>query len=275
MLLKVEVITEGGSLLSLPLQDASGGYIVEEIEGLDPVKTTVSTSSFATLDGTQYQASRREARNVVMKLGYEPNYAIGESVQTLRSRLYGFLMPKSFVKLRFYISTGLTVDIDGMVESFETSLFSKTPQVSISIICFDSDFYDPTPITVNMLASPPGVGVTDSINYTGTIETGVLVSFKANRALNGFTIVHNDIKRVGEVLTYVGPLVNGNVVNINTNPGKKSASLSGGGSVLHRLSPESTWFRLHRGNNTFSGLVTTAGTSVPYTVTYINKYGGL
>lgn len=275
MLLKVEVITEGGSLLSLPLQDVSGGYIVEEIEGLDPVKTTVSTSSFATLDGTQYQASRREARNIVMKLGYEPNYAIGESVQTLRSRLYGFLMPKSFVKLRFYISTGLTVDIDGMVESFETSLFSKEPQVSISIICFDSDFYDPTPITVDLTATPPGSGITETINYAGTIETGVLVSFKTNRALNGFTVFHYDPKGASEALLYVGPLVAGNVVNINTNPGKKSALLVGGGSVLHRLGPDTAWFRLHRGINQFSALVTSLGTNVPYSVTYINKYGGL
>ncbi len=60
MLIKVEARTSSGALLILPLDDVSSGYVVEEIEGLDPVKATLVSSSFAQADGEQYHT-----RNVI------------------------------------------------------------------------------------------------------------------------------------------------------------------------------------------------------------------
>ena len=60
MLTRVEVRNDHGNLLNLSLQEILGGFIVEEIQGLDPVAATIVSSSFAQLDGEQYQSSRRE-----------------------------------------------------------------------------------------------------------------------------------------------------------------------------------------------------------------------
>jgi hypothetical protein len=57
MLTGVEVRTIQDNLLALSLDDPSSGFIIEEIEGLDPVKASVVSSSFATMDGEQYQFS--------------------------------------------------------------------------------------------------------------------------------------------------------------------------------------------------------------------------
>src|SRR5262245_38075871 len=124
MLTKVEVRPVSGLLLTLELDDATSGFIVQDIDGLDPVKATIVSSTFANLDGAQFQSSKREPRNIVMTLGLEPDY-INQSVRDLRSALYPFFMPKSFISMRFFMSDGLTVDISGYVESMETSLFSK------------------------------------------------------------------------------------------------------------------------------------------------------
>src|SRR5690606_20585056 len=123
MLTRVDVVTPRGEVLALPFQDISGGYVIHDIDGLDPVRATISSSSFAQLEGAQYQNAQREARNLIFKLGFEPDYATTD-VRGLRSELYRFLMPKSEVLFRFYIDDVLFVEIAGRVEAFEAPLFT-------------------------------------------------------------------------------------------------------------------------------------------------------
>ncbi len=99
MLVSLEVITRQFQSLLLPLNEVLNGFAVESIEGLEPVKATLVSSSFAQIDGAQYHSSRREPRNIKLKMGLEPDY-VTDSVRDLRHRLYGFLMPKSEVTLR-------------------------------------------------------------------------------------------------------------------------------------------------------------------------------
>ena len=74
MLLKTLKVTNSrGFTLDLPLEDISGGFIVKGIEGLGPVKATLVSSSFANMDGEQYHSSRRKARNLIVKLGLDPD----------------------------------------------------------------------------------------------------------------------------------------------------------------------------------------------------------
>jgi hypothetical protein len=122
VLVRVEVRTSQGTLLVLPLDDVSDGLALEEVEGLDPVKATLNSSSFAGEDGEQYHSARRESRNIKFKIGLEPDY-VATSVRDLRKRLYAFFMPKTQVSLRFVMSDGLYVDILGRIETFDAPLF--------------------------------------------------------------------------------------------------------------------------------------------------------
>src|SRR6478752_4878357 len=126
MLTKVEVRTAQGILYTFPLYDYSDGYTVKDIDGLDPVKAELVFSTFAGQDESTFQSARRGNRNIILKLGYEPDYAL-TSVQALRAKLYNGFMPKSVVQLRFYEDTGLTVNISGRVESFDSPRFTKEP----------------------------------------------------------------------------------------------------------------------------------------------------
>jgi hypothetical protein len=110
MLTKVEVRASQGGFISLPLDDASSGYIVQSVEGLDPVKATLVSSSFAQQDGSKYQSSRRESRNIKLTLGLEPDW-VNDTVRSLRSRLYSTFMPKNAVDMTFLMSDGLEVGI--------------------------------------------------------------------------------------------------------------------------------------------------------------------
>lgn len=275
MLQTVEVRTIGGTLLTLPLEEVTNGLYIENVDGLDPVKASVVSSSFANMDGSQYQSSRREERNLKLTIGLDPDYTIDTpSVEVLRNRLYDFFMPKSEVKFRFILDTGLEVDIIGRVESFETPLFSAEPRVVISVICNDPDFIDVDPVPLS--GNTTSTTTTTTIEYAGTVETGIEFVLNVNRTLTAFTLYHQGPDGITRTFDFSANLVNGDVVKITTIRGKKSVTLTRGGTVsslLYAKSPQSFWIELSRGNNLFRAYAT--GAAIPYTLTYTTRYGGL
>lgn len=274
MLTLVEVRTDNGGLLQLPLGEISEGFIIEDITGLDPVKATLVTSSFASLDGVQFQSSRREARNIVVTLELQPDLNSG-SVQALRSRLYEFFMPEAKVNLRFILSEGLSVDIVGRVESFDSPRFTAEPKAVISLLCFLPDFFDATPVVLEDITSA-GSGIL-IVDYEGTVDTGVVFTLYPDRDISAVTLYQSRKDSDAASLSYVGALLAGDVLTISTVPSKKGAWLKRGSdpeiSVLNGVSPFSYWITLMPGENILKASV--EGVGVPYTIEYTTKYGGL
>jgi hypothetical protein len=273
MLQTLEVRTVAGTLLSMPLEEVSNGLFIENIDGLDPVKATVASSAFANMDGSQYQSSRREERNIKITIGLEPDYS-ADTVGALRNRIYDFFMPKSEVKLRFVHDDGLQVDIVGRVESCESTLFSRDPQMSISIICFDPDFLNLTPVTVTGNTTS---GTTETTyTYSGNVETGLVFTMNVNRTLTAFTLYMKGPDGTTKSFDFAASLVNGDVVTISTVKGDKFVSLLRGGttsSLLYGKTPQSTWLEFSKGDNKFRAYAT--GAAIPYSMTYVPRYGGL
>jgi hypothetical protein len=273
MLTKVEVRTPRGDLLVLELEDISDGLVIQDIGGLGPVKATLVSSSYASQDGSQYQSSRRDSRNITMQLGLRPDPTT-DTTRSLRKRLYNFFTTKTEVSLRFYLEDGLIVDISGRVESCEPAVFVQEPAVDISIMCFDPDFYDPTP---TLLTGNTTADSTETIEeYDGEIETGFVFTLNVNRTLSEFTIYHNLPNDTTRTLDFSSPLESGDVLVISTVSGNKGATLVRSGvtsSVLYAISPQSNWIDLEPGDN---GLrVYAEGAAIPYTIEYSTKYGGL
>lgn len=275
MLTMVEVRTPQGTLLSLPLADSSSGIEVRDIGGLEAVKATLASSSFANLPGAQFQSSHRETRNITMKLGLQP---VTGSVKSLRTMLYSFLMPESTVSLRFYDEDGTTVDIAGTVETFDSPLFSADPEASISIMCFQPDFVSTVPIVVS------GVSVSDSteivVTYNGSIKTGFeFVYTVAGHTVSEFTIYNRLPDGTTQSLDFQGGLAIGDVVTISTVTGDKSVTkvdhLGVGSSVLYAMTPQSTWLNLYPGDNHIRVYSTALEAGMDYQITYSEHYGGL
>lgn len=273
MLTKVEARNDQGVLLTLPLMDISEGFIIQDIEGLDPVKATLVSSSFANLDGEQYQSSRREKRNLLFTLGLEPNH-VDQTVKSLRTRLYGHFMPKSNVNFRFFSDDFPTVDISGRVESFEAPLFAKDPEAKLSLLCFNPDFYDSTPVLFN--GNTTSGTIETGIDYVGTVESGITFRLLVNRAISGFTIFVRSADNAIRALEFQSSLVAGDVVEINTSAGLKGATLTRAGiatSILYGISPYSNWVEMIPGVNNIRVVI--SGAAIPYTIQYTTKYGGL
>lgn len=273
MLTKVEVRNPAGNLLTLPLEDVSDGYILKDVEGLDPVKATIISSTFASLDGVQYQTARREARNLIVKLGLEPDYS-SSSVRALRSNLYNWFMTKAPVNLTFYDSDGLIVRIDGIVEDYVGPLFVKEPEAAVYITCPNPDLVELAPVT----GSGNTVSTTTEflITYNGSVETSIKFDLLLNRSLSAFTIYHRPPDNIIRSFDFMASLVNLDTLSIDTTVGQKAITLTRSGvqsSLLYGRQPGSAWFLLQPGVNHFRFYAT--GAAIPFNYSYTERHGGM
>jgi hypothetical protein len=247
-------------------------YQVAKIQGLDPVKANLTSSSYAGNDGEVFQNSKRAARNIVMEVDLDP--VEGQTYGELRQGLYTYFMPKNQVKLRFHTDTGLYLDTLGYVESFDVPIFDKDPQISISIMCYDPDLEDPRIVQIES-------GTVDDtevieIDYPGNVSTGTVVTLNINRELTDFTIYNSDEAGNTLQLDFTGALEDGDTLVISSRRGNKGITLTRTGiqsSYLYGRSAQSNWIELDRGLNNFR--IYAAGDPIPYVLEYVVRYGGL
>lgn len=273
MLDKVTITNKQGDALTVPFLDGADGLFIQEVEGLDPVNAVLVSSSFAQVDGEQHQASRREARFLVFKMGVDVSQIYG-SVTSLRRKLMNYLMPKAEVNLRLFSDDHPTVDIVGVVESFDWPLFVQEPEVTLSIKCHKPDFMDLVPVTLSMATDPAPLNTL--IEYSGSSETGFIFRLTVDRAISEFTMQHRTATNALSTLEFAEPLVAGDVLTISTVTGAKAITVNRSGSVsslMYGMSPYSNWINLFPGRNYLS--VVADGAPMNYTIEYVTRYGGL
>lgn len=269
---KLDVVTPSGSVLELPIANSPGGYIVEDIDGLDPTKAIFSSTIMALMDGEEYQASRGERRQITITLGYSMSHPT--SIRARRRALYQYFMSKAEVLLRFHDPDMGVVEITARVENVDAPMFTKDPKATIILVAFKPDFVaqEETVFTGGTTSASDA----SNILYEGSVESGFVFQMVANRAVSAFTIDHNQANGQGAQLSFQGALVAGDILEINTQEGSKGAWRTRAGvrtSVLASVSPGSDWVNLYPGVNSFR--VFTTGAAIPYTLTYRERFGGL
>lgn len=274
---KVEVTNLQGNLLAFTLDDISNGYVVEDVEGLGPVRATLVSSGFANLPGQQYQSSNRGTRNIVIKLGYAPNFGINETVRVLRTRLYDFFMPEEEVFLTFYMQDGLVVKTSGRVETCEPAIFTSEPRMDISILCFDPDLIEAEPVEIHDTFTTSDATFKD-IYVAGNLKVGLTsLRFTVPANTDEFTIYHTTPSGKLRTMLISASLLLGDVIDICTIPGQKSITLTRGNttsSLLWAVSPQSQWVLLEKGVNRFYLRVDVLESN-PVLIEFTNRYGGL
>lgn len=262
---------QNGTLL-LPLMDSSGGYSVQDVEGLGPVKATLVSSSLAQQDGAKLNNVRRESRNITMILGLESDF-VTNTVAQLRRQLYSYFSPKSEITFSVYEDDEFWGSTSAIVESCEPVMFSADPQVAISLICNDPDFYAPEVTSIDSFTVDDTS--TQTITYEGTTETGILFTLTFLEDATGITLNNTRPDGSLDLLELDGAFSNGDVLTINTNDSQKSLILSKAGhpqSVLSYLGTRSEWIKLQPGDNLFRAFYN--GTTTPFNLQYTAKFEG-
>lgn len=244
-----------------------------KITGLDPVKASVNTSPFGSIDGADYVGSSVLSRNIVLTVKPNPNWGT-HTYESLRKLLYLYFMPKAPTRLVFYSDHMTAVAIDGIVESIENDVFSKDPQFIVSIICPDPYFTALEGVVLTGLASDAPLPV----EYNGDIAAGIYVrvNFVSGTSPSSIAIQIGDASTSNFV---VGTGVDANqYFEMSSVPMQKFAqtvNLSSG-VITSRMSSVQegyTWPVLQPGTNLFD-IVTNAGVQ-NWELRYSERFGGL
>jgi hypothetical protein len=249
------------------------------IDGLGPVKGNVNTTPYGLVDGEVYFGTTIGKRNIVLTLGLNPNWS-DQTMASLRKLLYAYFMPKYATKLRFISDLLPDVEISGYVESFEPNIFSKDPQVQISIICPKPEFVAVSPTVVT---GTVGDGtVPTEIEYDGTLPTGFLLEVTSSPSRTSYTGPLLVVNRTPFERTFqaTATVDNTKKFKLSTIPGQKSAVsvlLATGveTSVLSTVDGETTWPQIEPGTNEFSIVVPVGSVGQNWTLVFYKKFGGL
>lgn len=283
MITKLEVFSAQPNAPELSL----GGFFsnldpvqIRDIDGIGPVKAEISTEPFATGDGELYQGASVGKRNIVLKLGFNPNW-VDQTISSLRRQLYRYLLPKAWTKLRFFSDDMPTVDIEGYVESCDPNMFSEDPEMVISIICPKPDFIEPD---ATFYYSVVDDGTAEfEFEYIGTVETGF--ELRVNHTVDNVAYdgpLNISMQREPELpqLFTVDPVsIAGEkhfkLTTIRNAKRVQSVSNLDGEitNLLSRVSDASVWPIIQPGTNLLKVAALESGQA--WTLAFFNRFGGL
>lgn len=232
-----------------------------KIKGLNPPTGTVSTSSYAGMNGSYLNNAFIEKRNVVI-----PFEMRGVDVELRRHELYRVVKPSRYIKI-YYSTKNISVYAEGIVETCEVENFEKLTIGQISILCPDIYWYS----TETQIAEysrvrgafhfvcpdndePFPIGIYNTqdmmtINNSGD-EVGFTLEISGGPAKN--PTIYNAL--TDEYMQISGDIQKGDIITITTKTGNKTVLLEREGvvtNIINRLVSGSTWLNLKTGENKF------------------------
>jgi hypothetical protein len=282
VLTEVKAFSSWRSAPTLPLSETGRAETdliqIRNIDGLDPVKASVNTSPYGSVDGASFVGSSVLSRNIVLTLHPNPNWDTW-TFESLRRLLYSYFMPKRATRLVFYSDDLPPVEISGVVESCEVNLFSKDPEIIVSIVCPSPYFTAVAPtVLTGQTVRPDGDVIV--VDYKGTIESGIKVKVTsvADPAPTDIGIQIGDpILTFFAIYASVDSSVYFEVSSVPLQKYVQNVNIGTGviTNLLSRVHVQegSAWPTLQPGENEFS-VVTDQGTQ-DWELSYFERFGGL
>lgn len=287
------LILENQSGEQVNLSTTANQYMTSKIEGLNPPPGTISTSTYAGMDGSYLNNAFIEKRNLVISFEMR-----GIDIEKRRHLLYRVVKPSRYIKV-YYKTAGIDVYAEGYVETCEVNNFETLTSGQISIICPDPYWYSTSPVyayysqIIGAFHFPfPGsdapfpLGIystTDNITIQNDgDETGFTIQIEASSsetvpeiAAVTPTIYNAD---TGEYLQIKGDILKGDIITITTKTGNKTVILTHNGvdsNIINRLVSGSTWLSLREGKNTFHVQAVRGVKNLKVTLMHRNAYLGV
>jgi hypothetical protein len=280
VLTRLEAYSSWLSAPALPLSDNGREETdliqIRNIDGLDPVKATVNTAPFGSVDGTAYTGSDVSNRNIVLTLHPNPDWNTWK-FESLRRLLYAYFMPKLQTRFIFYSDDIPPVEIYGYVEGCSVNPFSKDVEVQVSVICTDPYFTALDP-TIILGQSARDNSNPTKVQYNGSIATGI--NLQVTRT-SGATPTSIGVQIGDPGLSHFRVTAGVDAtkyLSMGSLPGQKfvqNVAYSNGviTNLLSKIQAGSSWPILQPGENDFS-IITDTGVQ-DWKLTYFERYGGL
>lgn len=243
----------------------SNRYILKGIDGLTPPEVDIFKEKGV------YQGRFVHDRQMIIRFGVNPNFAIGETVASIRQMLYGLVSPGADDSIQIQLMNGPNVVVvaRGYISKFEAVPFSKDPEVQITIDC-DSPYFE----SESDIVEVPSSKASYTIDNDGTASSGFVQTVTFTAPLSSWTL-WTDPGHIGAKITLDYDFQTDDELIFDTREDKYSVRRirgSNNSSILKAMTPESTWLQLHPGMNTFY----TSSQSFSWgSVVYRSQYWGI
>lgn len=301
MIKAITVINNSNESLTVELANPyESGFAITSIKGLEPVKANITTTDIVTSDGSIYNSSRAENRNIVIEMKLLP----AETIEETRQRTYQYFPIKKRVTLIIETDTR-TVVTEGYVEKNEPKIFDKCEKTQISILCPESYLASINSETRTIGGVTPefefpfsknedddseiefgDITVSDEliVFYEGDVNTGFYMNIHAlgpfgDLILYNLTTREQMIIRTKDISDYLGfDIQAGDDINISTVRGNKYVYFVRDGltyNILACIDLDSDWFEFSKGYNRLGFKATTGYENVQFNITNRVLYEGV
>ena len=276
----------------LDMTATANQYMPSKIEGLNPPAGTISTSSYAGMNGSYLNNAFIEKRNVVISFAMR-----GIGIEKRRHQLYRVVKPSRYIKI-WYKTANIDVYAEGYVETCEVSNFEQQISGQISILCPDIYWYSrdifyayysgitgafhfpfpesDAPFPLGVYSNSSLFSIINDGDETGfTLKIEALPSDIPQEVVAVTPTIYNEN---GEYLQIKGDILTGDVITVTTKTGNKTVTLTRNGvdsNILNRLVSGSTWLTLKEGTNIFRVEAVRGVKKLRVTLMHRNSYLGV
>lgn len=272
--------------------DDESAFFLESVDGVMSVTNKVTTSENTTVDGSTYQGSVTQQRNIVITAHISRKHVY------YRNLLYKCFKPKTNGQLTYSEEDERRI-IDYRVESIEIDEKGVVRNAVISLICPDPFFKDEEDTIVTMAGwearfefphcfiaekEPFGERVAEIIkeidNDSAADNIGIEILIEAMGAVTNPAIYHTEQEEYIKIGTDNNPLSisRGQKIRITTGTNEKAVYLIDGEEeteINEYLDEGSDFIQLVHGKNTFTYAAAAGRDYMNVTITYRFRYLGV
>lgn len=228
-------------------------FQVTNVNGLGAPELQVELAD-AHNSGGVFMSRRAQGRQVVIRVGLNPDYKIGQTVGDLRHSLYGLLSPRTSaadqsMTVSLLLRNVPVAQTTGYVSRIEIVPFNQTPEAQITIECLGP--YLESPEVTSYLDDIPDTA-TWTLDNVGLAPTGINFEVTLDVAVPTFTIQILNSDRMD--FSYSTGFQVGDRLIVDTNEATRFVGLERSASYiayLEILSGDSNWLTLYGGSHTF------------------------
>ena len=280
-LTSIDLYSNNQQVASLSFRDpgSRNPYIAQNTTGLDAGEIVPKFYGNSNSGKKQYNLSLVK-REVVLLISLNPQFSLGKSYSDLRDDLYRAVASSrdGLVQLQFKNGSSTIACVSGFVTKFETGMFSKTPQVQMTINCEDGMLRSLNEISVDEVI----LGTSNTIvDNASTAPHGFKFNITFNAPTTSFVI--RDATVPDWLFTITPGVIGANTGFINNDQLYFSSAYNGrlvyivrGGVTIYlvdKIQPGSIWPILFPGPNDLE-LVST-GAFTWNELTYYQTYWGV
>lgn len=226
-------------------------YNVKAITGLDAeaiVSRSHGTSGFADLS--------LENRDVVLRIGLNPDFSLNKSYSDLRDDLYKMIASSRTGKIQLQFMNGpdAVAAISGFVSKFEAAYFEKAPEVQLTVKCEEPMLKGLTSVSVPVTdLEPYNTVISDD---KSTAPHGFMFEMDISAYLNSITITDPDDSSWSFEVVSLSGFIPDDVLVLSSEYNNKGVYVLRGGVTIIQLAdvitPGSVWPMIFPGDNSFS-----------------------